>query len=124
MIGKNKRVGIICASSTSLTTTHLRRAGIDESIPVVVAGLDKYWSMVRGQDPKKRLNGFEKGLSTVAKQLVSDNPDVGAFVFECTNLPPGAAAVQKVTGLPVFDIITLIYMIHNVVVRKRYDGYM
>ncbi len=124
MLGKNKRVGIICASSSSLTTTHLRKAGIDESIPVAVAGLDKYWSMVRGQDPQKRLSGFEKGLSIVAKQLVSDNPDIGAFVFECTNLPPAAAAVQKATGLPVFDIVTLIYMVHDVVVRKRYTGHM
>ena len=115
MIGKNKKVGIICAASPALTTTHLRKAGIDESIPVVVAGLDKYWSMVRGQDPQKRLSGFEKGLSIVAKQLVSDNPDIGAFVLECTNLPPAASAVQKVTGLPVFDVVTLVYMIHNAV---------
>lgn len=124
ILGKKKRIGIICASSPALTTMHLRKAGIDESIPVAVAGLDKYWSMVRGQDPKKRLTGFGKGLSTVAQQLVSNNPDIGAFVLECTNFPPGAAAVQEATGLPVFDIITLVYMIHDVVVRKRYVGYM
>lgn len=124
MLGKNKRIGIICASSPTLTTNHLRKAGIDESIPVVVAGLDKYWSMVRGQNPQKRLNGFEKGVSTVAKQLVSKNPDIGAFVLECTNLPPSAAAVQEATGLPVFDMITLTYMIHDVVARKRYVGHM
>ena len=124
MLGKNKKIGIICASTPTLSTTHLRKAGIDESIPVVVAGLDKYWSMVRGQNPKSRLHGFEKGVSTVAKQIVSKNPDVGAIVLECTNLPPAAAAVQEATGLPVFDMITLTYMIHDVVARKRYIGHM
>jgi Asp/Glu/hydantoin racemase len=124
MIGKNKRIGIVCADSRYLTKTHLRRAGIDDSILVAVAGLDKYWSMVRGQDPKKRLFGFERALSTVANQLISKNPDIGAIVFECTNFPPGAAAVQETTSLPVFDIVTLVYMIQNVVVRKRYSGYM
>lgn len=124
MLGKNKRVGIICAESKYLTKAHLTKAGIDDSIPVAVAGLDRNWSMVRGQDPKKRLRGFERALPKVAKELVLRNPDIGALVLECTNFAPGAAAVQEATGLPVFDIVTLIYMIHDVVVRKRYSGYM
>ena len=35
-------------------------------------------------------------------------PCVGAVVFECTNMAPYALAVQEVTGLPVFDIQTLL----------------
>lgn len=124
ILGKNKRVGIICASSKYLTKTHLRKAGIDDSMSVAVAGLDRKWSMVRGQDPNKRLDGFERALPKVAKELVLNHPDIGALVFECTNFAPGAAAVQEATGLPVFDIVTLIYMIHDAVVRKRYTGYM
>lgn len=124
MLGKGKRVGIICANSKSLTTAHLRKAGIDDSMLVAVAGMDRNWSIVRGQDPKKRLDGFERALPKVAKGLVSKYPDIGALVFECTNFAPGAAAVQEATGLPVFDIVTLTYMIHDVVVRKRYSGYL
>lgn len=124
MLGKNKRVGIICADSRYLTETHLRKAGIDDSMLVAVAGMDRNWSIVRAQDPKKRLCEFERALSKVTKELVSKHPDIGALVFECTNFPPGAAAVQEATGLPVFDIVTLIYMIHDTVVRKRYNGYM
>jgi len=124
MLGKKKRIGIICANGLVLTKTHLKKSGIDDSTLVAVAGLDKYWSMVRGQDPEKRLDGWERALSTVGTQLVSQNPDIGAFVLECTNFPPGSAALQEATGLPVFDIVTLIYMIHDVVVRKRYTGHM
>ena len=124
MLGKNSRIGIICANGQVLTKTHLQKSGIDDSTPVAVVGLDKYWSMVRGQDPEKRQNGWDRALSTVGKQMVSQNPDLGAFVLECTNFPPGSAALQEATGLPVFDIVTLIYMIHEVVVRKRYSGHM
>jgi len=124
MLGKNNRVGIICGNSRALTKTHLRNAGIDDSIRIAVAGLDENWNMVRGPRPRERLEGFEKGLPKVAKELISKHSDIGALVFECTNFPPGAAAVQEATGLPVFDIVTLLSMIHDVVVRKRYSGYM
>jgi len=125
MLGKKKRVGIICANSDALTQTHLKKAGIDESTLVAVTGVDEHWQEVHNKiDPKERLEGLEKALVAVATKLVSKYPDIGAIVFECTNLPPGAAAVQKNIGLPVFDIITLINMIHNTVTRKRYEGYM
>ena len=125
MIGKNKRVGIICANSKALTKTHLEKAGIDDSILVAVKGLDEYWKPLENKkDPQERLELFEKGLVAVAKDLVNSHPDIAAIVFECTNLPPGAEAVQKATGLPVFDIVTLINMMQDVVVRKRYYGYM
>jgi Asp/Glu/hydantoin racemase len=125
MIGKSKRVGIICAYSEALSKIHLEKAGIDDSIPVAVEGFDEYWKELEDKtDPLERLESFEKGLVSVAKNLVSTHPDVAAIVLECTNLPPGAAAVQKATGLPVFDIVTLLNMIHSVVVRKKFFGYM
>jgi Asp/Glu/hydantoin racemase len=125
MLGKNKQVGIICSNSKSLTTKHLRNAGIGESLSVPIAGFEEHWATVlQAEEPAERLNRFEKTLPKVAKDLISQNPKIGALVLECTNFPPGAAAVQEATGLPVFDIVTLTYMIHDVVVRKRYDGYM
>jgi Asp/Glu/hydantoin racemase len=126
MLGKKrKRVGIICADVNSLTDTHLRKAGIDNSIPVAVGGLGRQWpNILTKKDPEERRKAFEKGLTWSTKKLVSTHPDIGAIVFECANMPPGAAAVQEATGLPVFDIVTLLNMIHDVVVRKRFSGHM
>lgn len=125
MLGKKRRVGIICAYSNALTKKHLERAGIDSSIKVAVMGVDDHWKEINEKiEPQERLEAIEKALVAVAKRLASEYPDVGAIVFECTNLPPGAMAVQEAVGLPVFDIVTLINMIHNAVVRKRYTGYM
>jgi Asp/Glu/hydantoin racemase len=66
----------------------------------------------------------EDEVVRVAQKLVSDHPEVGAIVLECTNMPPYAAAVQKATGLPVFDIFTLVTWVYHGVVRKGFSGYM
>ena len=49
----------------------------------------------------------------VARRLVSDYPDVGALVLECTNMPPYTADIQRETGLPVFDIVSLVTLVHG-----------
>jgi aspartate/glutamate racemase len=65
-----------------------------------------------------------KTLSQKQTRLISDHPDVGAIVLECTNMTPYAAAIQEKIGLPVFDIYTLVQMVHQAVVRKGFCGYM
>lgn len=42
----------------------------------------------------------------LAKDTVKANPNLRAFIFECTELPPYSDSVRKATGLPVFDSIT------------------
>jgi hypothetical protein len=34
-------------------------------------------------------------------------PDIGLWLFECANMPPYAAAVERATGLPVYHTLTL-----------------
>jgi hypothetical protein len=51
----------------------------------------------------------------VARRLVETHPEVGALVLECTNMPPYRADIQGTTGLPVFDITTLVRMVHDAV---------
>ncbi len=50
---------------------------------------------------------------TVAGRLVTEHPEIGAIVLECTNMPPYRADIQAATGLPVFDITTLVRMVHD-----------
>jgi Asp/Glu/hydantoin racemase len=46
------------------------------------------------------------------RDLVARNPDIGAIVLECTNMPPYAAALQAAVGLPVYDIYSMISWFH------------
>jgi len=46
------------------------------------------------------------GIVKRAQETLEQNPDVRAFFFECTQLPPFSDSVRAATGLPVFDAIT------------------
>jgi hypothetical protein len=44
-----------------------------------------------------------------ATRLLQRHPEVEALVFECTNLPPYADAVQSATGRPVHHLMTFVH---------------
>ena len=50
----------------------------------------------------------ERCVAITSRQLLLDFPDIKAFVCECHNLPPFSAAIERETGKPVFDILTLV----------------
>ncbi len=52
------------------------------------------------------------------------NPEIGAIVLECTNMPPYAKAIQEAVELPVFDIVTLTNWVYSAFVKKEFEGYM
>ena len=67
---------------------------------------------------------MEAEVVEVAQRLVKNHSDIGAIVFECSDLPPFAAAAQEAVNLPIFDFITLTNMIYQAVVQRRYVGFM
>ena len=48
----------------------------------------------------------EKGVVTLARETLLQHPNLCAFLFECTQLPPFSSAVRRATCLPVWDAIT------------------
>ena len=57
------------------------------------------------------------------RELVSGDSSVKVILFECTDLPPYAVAVQRAVDLPVFDYTTMINYVHSSLVRKPFTGY-
>jgi Asp/Glu/hydantoin racemase len=56
----------------------------------------------------------------VAKRFVSDHPEIGALVLECTNLAPFSADISEVVGLPVYDTVSLVNWFHAGLRPRRY----
>merc|ERR1712127_876950 len=46
------------------------------------------------------------GMVKKAKDTIKKYPNVRAFMFECTEMPPYADAIRHATGMPVYDSIT------------------
>jgi Asp/Glu/hydantoin racemase len=126
MLKPSQKVGIITINSKALTQKHLGAVGVDK-VPHVILGTEDEEEFTRAILDNRMELDVEKAsveLVKTAARLVEENPDVGAVVLECTNMTPYAAAVQEKIGLPVFDIYTLVNMVHQAVVREEFFGYM
>jgi len=55
-----------------------------------------------------------------ASTLIEQHPNIGAIVLECTNMVPYASDIQKLTGVPVFSIVTLIKWFQSGLISQRF----
>ena len=115
MLPPARRVGIMTVSAATLTSEHLAGAGIPPDLPIAVAGMEnekEFTRVLLGDEMELDVDLARAEHVTVARRLVAEHPDIGAIVLECTNMPPYAADVRRETGLPVFDIVSLVTMVH------------
>ena len=115
MLPAGRAVGVITVEASSLGPEHLAGAGIGPDVPVAIAGLEteKEFTRVLLEDLLTLdVDAARDEHVRVARRLLAARPDVGAIVLECANMPPYAADVQAATGLPVFDITSLIRLVH------------
>ena len=116
MLPPGRRVGIMTVDAASLGAEHLTAAGVGADVPVAVAGLEgekEFTRVLLGDEMELDVDLAREEHVRVARRLVTDHPDVGAIVLECTNMPPYTADIQRETGRPVFDITTLVRMAHD-----------
>jgi Asp/Glu/hydantoin racemase len=128
LLSPGQKVGILTARSHALTERHFSGVGwSSEDTPVVVAGLEDepaWCESIGGNRPQLDRPAVEAAVVRQARQLAEREPGLGAFVLECTNLPPYAAAIQRATGRPVFDIVSLVSMLADSVQRREFAGSM
>lgn len=129
MLGGKGRIGILTAGSKNLGQRHFDGVGIkQEEIPLGIVGMEEYDEFRRvileETKPDVDTEVMEGEVLDAARKLLRLYPDTEAFVFECSDLPPFSKAVQDVTGLPVFDFITMIRWVRTAVVQKKYAGFM
>ena len=103
-------------NAASLTPEHLEGAGIGSDVPLAVAGMEtekEFTRVLLGNELILDVDVAREEHVRVARRLVTDHADVGAIVLECTNMPPYAGDIQRETGRPVFDIVSLVAMLHG-----------
>ncbi|SFI37998.1 Aspartate/glutamate racemase [Bosea sp. OK403] len=110
-----KRVGLVTVSAGTLSPAHLEAAGVPLDVPVAGTenGQEFFRVLIKAEKDDMDIDLAEQDVVEAALDLIAKNPDVGAIVLECTNMPPYAAAVQAATGLPVYDIYSMITWFHT-----------
>lgn len=114
MLNKNQAVGIITAKKSALTKIHMKSVGITDDISIHIEGLEAsdQWSKIFSS-PDKEVNiaRIESDVVEIACSMM-ERLDIGAFVLECTDIPPFSKAIRKATGRPVFDFGTLMKFVY------------
>jgi len=108
ILSKQRTVGVITARKSALTAKHLQNAGIQNQDSIYVEGLEETeWKKIHlTPDEDLDVAQVKQDIIQLACSMM-EKSDIGAFVLECTDLPPFAEAIRKTTGRPVFDFVTL-----------------
>lgn len=123
-LAPTRPIAVITADSTNLTPAFLERAGISVPNPLVIRGLQdrpEFKTAIFDEKGTIDTDLVSGEVVEVAREMVEEHPDTGAFVLECSMLPPYSKAIQDATDLPVYDFITMIDLVESATRPKRFD---
>ncbi|AVO37440.1 aspartate/glutamate racemase family protein [Pukyongiella litopenaei] len=119
------RIGILTASRGALGPGALAAAGIAPQ-EVAIAGLEHdaifagtFLAARTAQATGIDRAAMERTVVAAARDLVAGNPDLGAILLECGNLPPYAEAIRAATGLPVFHLVDAAHWLVRAAADRR-----
>lgn len=98
----HKKIALITIGPMEGTDTHLQSVGIDNNTPVIQLNPDIFYG--QSLDTLLAVQHILSAVDNTIKTL----PNMGAVLLHCNSLSPYAHAVHHHTGLPVYDIYTLI----------------
>ena len=128
MIGRNRKVGIVTASKSLLTSEFLESVGVDQSHNIVIAGAETSTEFFATHMGGTRITMDVELLRTELVEIVrgfhAEHPGLGALLVECSGFSTFSADFQRVTGLPEFDYITFIELMYRSVVQRSYHGFL
>lgn len=120
------KIGIMTANACAMSDKLFASCGIDRTDDLVVADLRHGESFHNIMEDKGSFDntGVRNDVVNAAIKLVEENPDIGAILLECSDMPPYAWEIQKATKRPVFDFITLINWLQNASMQRPYQGWI
>lgn len=126
LLNPQQSVGILCANRRRLPPELLARAYPQPTRAVHIMGLEdqpNFRGPILDETPLLDAAAIEAEVVGAARTLVDQHPDIGALLLECSNLPPYAAAIERATGRPVFDFITMIDYVRAACRRRPFEGH-
>ena len=111
-----RKIGVLTAKKASLQRQHFSACGA-ENVPVIVEGMEgtEFYHMYVDGNTGANISVMEDELLWGAKKILDTDPSIGAFLLECTNMPPFSNKIKDL-GLPVFDIRDLVKLMYHCIV--------
>ncbi len=105
-----ERVGILTISAEALTADYLAAAGLPLETPIAGVRVgSEFHKSVLGNLPTMNLERTKADVMEAALRLVKLYPEITTIILECTNMPPYADAIRRVTGRKVEHVIEHIH---------------
>ena len=125
-LGRNRAIGVITASTRAFSNRVLELTGVEPERRVIIRGMrdEPYW-MEAFRDPADEVDTdrIEALIVAKAREIVEEEPNLGAILLECSLMPPYASSVQHAIGLPVYDFKTMIDLVQRTTHRHAYQGF-
>ncbi len=118
-----KRVGIVTVSKATLTPRHLDAANVPRDTPIAGTenGKEFFRVLIKAEKTDMDIDLAKRDVVEAGVELARAHPEIGALVLECTNMPPYAATLQAATGLPVYDVYTMVSWFHSGLRPRRFE---
>jgi Asp/Glu/hydantoin racemase len=117
MLGSSKPIGVFTERAEHLNARHTGGVGWSATESNVhIQGMPHDATFPRtyiGNQLELDTEVLDAEMVEMTRAFMSGCPDAGAIVLECTNMCPFSSSVARVSGLPVFDINTLINMYYS-----------
>ncbi|MDA9403630.1 aspartate/glutamate racemase family protein [Bradyrhizobium sp. CCBAU 45389] len=124
MLPPGKIIGVFTERAHHLNDDHFKGVGWSmKDIPVQVQGMKpdaEFPATYIGNRKELNIDVLKEEMLEMTREFMATCPNPGAILFECTNMCPFASFVAKESGLPVFDVNTLIHMFYGAANPRRY----
>ena len=105
------RVGVLTISASSLSSEHLRAAGVPKERlkDVIIQGMPpagEFFTKIMGNQPTLDVALASQEAVFAALALKARAPELRSIVLECTNLPPYQSAIGAATGWKIYSLQT------------------
>ncbi len=121
----SRPIAVITGDTRILSAEHFRASGIEPDT-VMLAGMEnssEFQRVVIEKHLELDVDKMRQGVKDSAATLIGKN--IGAVVLECTNLISYREDVQKLLGVPVFDLVSLIELyVSGLAIRKFHSRFI
>ena len=126
MIKPNQKIGVLTANAGALSDNLLASCGVEHKDRLIVRDLysEPEFSCIMTYRGFFDNDGVEKEVVGKAMEIMEEEEEIGAFLLECSDMPPYAHAIQSATQRPVFDFISMIKFMKMSVTQKPYTGWL
>lgn len=124
-IPARQKLGILFSSTSTFTSRIMDQCGILDRERIIAIGVDSLpaFRPILAQEHTLHDDALREQIRQLVTASLKAHPEIGAWLLQCSDLPPYAAAIQSATGLPVFDTCTLIEHLYRACNRSGYGAF-